>query len=71
VGGIDAVGIGTDFDGVPCTPPELDGYDKFPTLTRALLEKGYAPDDVRKIYGGNLIRVMRAVEKQAKLPGTH
>jgi membrane dipeptidase len=66
VGGIDAVGIGTDFDGVPCTPPELDGYDKFPTLTRALLEKGYTPDEVRKIYGGNLIRVMRAVEKQAR-----
>jgi membrane dipeptidase len=65
VGGIDAVGIGTDFDGVSCTPPELDGYDKFPALTRALLEKGYTPDDVRKIYGGNLLRVMRAVEKQA------
>jgi microsomal dipeptidase-like Zn-dependent dipeptidase len=65
VGGIDAVGIGTDFDGVACTPPELDGYDKFPTLTRALLEKGYTPNDVRKIYGGNLLRVMRAVERQA------
>ncbi len=67
VGGIDAVGIGTDFDGVACTPPELDGYDKFPALTRALLEKGYTPDQVRKIYGGNLLRVMRAVEKQARL----
>jgi membrane dipeptidase len=66
VGGIDAVGIGTDFDGVPCTPPELDGYDKFPALTRALLQQGYSPDDVRKIYGGNLLRVMRAVEKQAR-----
>jgi membrane dipeptidase len=66
VGGIDAVGIGTDFDGVACTPPELDGYDKFPALTRALLEKGYAPKDIRKIYGGNLLRVMRAVEAQAK-----
>src|ERR1700685_2964508 len=67
VGGIDTVGIGTDFDGVACTPPELGGYDKFPTLTRALLEKGYTRDDVRKIYGGNLLRVMRAVERQARL----
>jgi membrane dipeptidase len=67
VGGIDAVGIGTDFDGVACTPPELDGYEKFPALTRALLQKGYTVNDVRKIYGGNLLRVMRAVEKQAKL----
>jgi membrane dipeptidase len=66
VGGIDSVGIGTDFDGVPCTPPELDGYDKFPALTRALLEKGYSAEDVRKIYGGNLLRVMRAVETRAK-----
>ncbi len=69
VGGIDAVGIGTDFDGVACTPTELDGYDKFPALTRALLEQGYRPDDVRKIYGGNLLRVMRAVEGQARLLG--
>jgi membrane dipeptidase len=68
VGGVDAVGIGTDFDGVSCTPPELDGYDKFPALTRALLEKGYVPNDIRKIYGGNLLRVMSAVEKQARLP---
>jgi membrane dipeptidase len=66
IGGINAIGIGTDFDGVSCTPPELDGYDKFPALTRALLEKGYSPDDVRKIYGGNLLRVMRAVEEQAR-----
>jgi membrane dipeptidase len=65
IGGIDSVGIGTDFDGVACTPPELDGYDKFPALTRALLEKGYSAQDVRKIYGGNLLRVMRAVEAEA------
>jgi membrane dipeptidase len=66
VGGIGAVGIGTDFDGVACTPTELDGYDKFPALTRALLERGYTHDEVRKIYGGNLLRVMRAVESRAR-----
>jgi membrane dipeptidase len=66
VGGIDAVGIGTDFDGVACTPVELNGYDKFPALTRALLEKGYTPAEVRKIYGGNLLRVLRAVEEKAR-----
>jgi membrane dipeptidase len=70
VGGIDAVGIGTDFDGVSCTPPELDGYDKFPALTRALLQQGYTVNDVRKIYGGNLLRVMRAVEKRATVLNT-
>ena len=66
VGGIDHVGIGTDFDGVGCVPTELSSYDKFPALTRALLEKGYSAADVKKIYGGNLLRVMRAVEQRAR-----
>lgn len=66
VGGIDHVGIGTDFDGVNCVPAELSSYDKFPALTRALLEKGYSAADIKKIYGGNLLRVMRAVEQRAK-----
>jgi membrane dipeptidase len=66
VGGIDHVGIGTDFDGVGCVPKELDSYSKFPALTRALLEKGYSAEDIKKIYGGNLLRVMRAVEQRAR-----
>jgi membrane dipeptidase len=66
IGGIDHVGIGTDFDGVGCVPKGLESYDKFPALTRALLEKGYSADDIKKIYGGNLLRVMRAVEKEAQ-----
>jgi membrane dipeptidase len=66
VGGIDHVGIGTDFDGVGCVPAELSSYDKFPVLTRALLEKGYSASDIKKIYGGNLLRVMRAVEQRAR-----
>ena len=65
IGGIDHVGIGTDFDGVACVPRELDSYAKFPALTRALLEKGYTATDIKKIYGGNLLRVMRAVEARA------
>ena len=65
-GGIDHVGIGTDFDGVGCVPTELSSYDKFPRLTRALLEKGYSAQDIEKIYGGNLLRVMRAVEQRAR-----
>lgn len=65
VGGIDVVGIGSDFDGIECTPEGLDDVSKFPNLTRALLEKGYSPADIKKIYGGNLLRVMRQVEKVA------
>ena len=55
----------SDFDGVPCTPQGLEDVSKFPNLTRALLEKGYTAADVRKIYGGNFLRVMRAVEAAA------
>ncbi|HEV8414129.1 MAG TPA: dipeptidase [Bryobacteraceae bacterium] len=65
IAGIDAIGIGGDFDGVSCTPVGLDDVSKYPNLTRALLEKGYSADDIRKIYGGNFLRVMRAVEAAA------
>jgi membrane dipeptidase len=41
----------------------LDDVSKFPNLTRALLEKGYTPAEIKKIYGGNTLRVMREVEK--------
>ena len=40
IAGIGAVGIGSDFDGVPCTPAGLEDVSRFPNLTRALLEKG-------------------------------
>jgi membrane dipeptidase len=65
IAGVDYVGIGTDFDGVGCVPEGLDDVSKFPNLTRALLEKGYSASDIRKIYGGNLLRVMRETEKTA------
>jgi len=65
IAGIDAIGIGGDFDGVSCTPVGLDDVSKYPNLTRALLEKGYSAEDIRKIYGGNFLRVMRAVEAAA------
>ena len=62
IAGIDHVGLGSDFDGVECTPIGLDDTSKWPNLTRALLEKGYSVEDVRKIYGLNTLRLMRAVE---------
>ncbi|MCS7024615.1 MAG: dipeptidase [Bryobacteraceae bacterium] len=66
IAGVDYVGIGSDFDGVGCVPEGLDDVSKFPNLTRALLEKGYSAEQIRKIYGGNLMRVMREVEKTAQ-----
>jgi len=66
IAGIDAVGIGSDFDGVRSVPTGLEDVSKFPNLTRALLEEGYSASDIRKIYGSNTLRVMRAVEKVAR-----
>lgn len=66
VAGIEAVGLGSDFDGISCTPEGLDDVSKWPNLTRKLLEKGYTPEEIRKIYGGNLLRVMREAEKTAQ-----
>ena len=60
------MGIGSDFDGIQCAPAGLEDVSKFPKLTRALLEKGYSAADIRKIYGSNLLRVMRAAEAEAK-----
>jgi membrane dipeptidase len=65
VGGLEAVGIGSDFDGIEQTPVGLEDVSKFPNLTRALVEKGYSADAIAKIYGGNLLRLMRAVETAA------
>lgn len=65
VAGIDAIGLGTDFDGIPCAPQGLEDVSKFPDLTRALLEHGYSPSDIKKIYGRNTLRLMRAVEAVA------
>ena len=66
IAGIDAIGIGSDFDGIDCVPVGLEDVSKFPNLTRKLLEKGYSAEDIRKIYGRNFLRVMRAVEKAAE-----
>jgi membrane dipeptidase len=63
--GVDAVGLGSDFDGISCAPEDLDSVDKWPNLTRALLEEGYTAAEIRKIYGENTLRLMEAVEKTA------
>lgn len=66
IGGIGAVGLGSDFDGVGCVPEDLNGADKWPNLTRALLEEGYTRSDVLKIYGENTLRLMTQVEHVAQ-----
>jgi membrane dipeptidase len=65
VAGVDHVGLGSDFDGATM-PLGMEDASKLPKITDALLKKGYSDADVEKILGGNILRVMEAVEKVAK-----
>lgn len=61
--GVDHVGIGSDFDGVGGNLPEgLRTVADFPRLVAGLQERGYGDQDIRKILGGNVMRVWQAVE---------
>ena len=62
VAGKDCVGFGSDFDGIPETPQGLDGVDKYPALVAELARRGWTHDDLVKVTGGNLLRVMREAE---------
>jgi len=64
VAGADHVGLGSDFDGATM-PIGMDDASMLPKITDALLKKGYSEQDVEKILGGNLLRVMEAVERAA------
>lgn len=61
--GVDHVGLGSDFDGIELAPQDLDGVEDMPNITSALLVRGYSKKDIRKILGGNFIRVFKAVSK--------
>ncbi len=58
VAGIDHVGIGSDLDVIP-TPEGMNEVSDFPKITKGLLERGYKEEDIRKILGGNFLRVLR------------
>lgn len=61
--GVDFVGMGSDFDGINSSPQGLDGVQDFPKITEELVKRGYSKKDIKKILGGNLLRVMAANEK--------
>jgi membrane dipeptidase len=63
VAGVDHVGLGSDFDGIDCSPLGLDSAADLPKITKALYERGYSASDLDKILGGNLLRVFGEVEK--------
>jgi membrane dipeptidase len=61
--GADHVGLGSDFDGINSTPQQLDDVTCFPLITQELMKRGYSKKAIRKILGGNFIRVFKANSK--------
>ena len=66
--GVDHVGIGSDFDGVQATTIDLATVADLPNLTKELLKRGYSENDIDKILGGNMLRVMEAQESSVSVP---
>jgi membrane dipeptidase len=64
--GHDCVGLGSDFDGIPDGPQGLGGVDKFPAVLEELARRGWSDEDLAKLAGGNVLRVMRDNEAVAK-----
>jgi membrane dipeptidase len=62
VAGVEHVGLGSDFDGIPGAPTGLDGVDKFPALLEELVRRGWSDGDLAKVAGDNLLRVMGQAE---------
>ena len=62
--GVDHVGLGSDFDGINSSPQQLDDVTNFPLITGELLKRGYSKKDIRKILGGNFIRLLKANERK-------
>ena len=58
VAGVDHVGIGSDFDGVTALPVGMEDVTRLPRIAQALLDRGYSDADVKKIIGGNMLRVL-------------
>ena len=60
--GVDSVGIGSDYDGIPAAPQGLGDISQLPNLTAELLRRGYTAADAAKILVGNILRVLEATQ---------
>jgi membrane dipeptidase len=68
IAGVDHVGLGSDFDGIPDGPAGLDSVDEYPALFAELVRRGWSDADLGKLAGGNLLRALaKAEEVSARL----
>lgn len=58
--GVDYVGLGSDFDGAESFPRQMNDVTDYPNITAALLKRGYSPNAICKVLGGNVLRVIKA-----------
>ena len=65
VAGIDHVGLGSDFDGIPVAPSGLEGVDKYPDLLIELMRRGWTDGDIAKLAGENILRALASAEAVA------
>jgi len=65
VAGIDHVGLGADYDGVSLLPEGMEDVSGYPQITQELLERGYSEEDIQKVLGENLLRVLARAEEVA------
>jgi membrane dipeptidase len=65
VAGVDHVGLGSDFDGIPDGPVGLEAVDRYPALLEELMRRGWSDADIAKLAGENVLRVMSANEQTA------
>ena len=63
--GIDHVGLGSDFDGVPFLPTGMKGTEDLPLVTYEMLRRGYTEQEIRKVLGENFLRAFAQAEKVA------
>jgi membrane dipeptidase len=66
VAGADHVGLGSDFDGITTTPRQLEDVSCYPYVTQELLNRGHGKEEILKILGGNVLRVLRRAEEVAR-----
>lgn len=67
VAGIDYIGIGSDYDGVPFLPAPMNGMEDLVLVTYEMLRRGYSDEDVRKVLGENFLRAFARAEQVAKI----
>ena len=63
VAGVEHVGIGSDFDGIPDAPVGLEGVDRYPALLAELMRRGWSDADISKLAGENLLRALTTAEQ--------